>query len=197
MVLVLASHQALINLIAGFRVRGTTRCARNREDMAFLKHLPNYHLLEVVELDMLDPVDKWAPHMKGCSYFIHSARYLLSSMLLSRPSITLTHTASPFTRCASSPEELITPAVQGTKNFLQYYEQPLTSALLCLTSFAEPSALPRSAASSSQARSLPWSMDTTRSSTQGHSLKTTGTSRARPRAQNQWNGKSLLDVFAS
>ena len=53
----IALHCVQQSLAAGYRTRGTVRSLKNKDKVEPLRHLPNQHLLELVEADLERPED--------------------------------------------------------------------------------------------------------------------------------------------
>ncbi|XP_055927795.1 uncharacterized protein LOC129959042 [Argiope bruennichi] len=97
----IAAHIIKLLLDEGYKVRGTVRDAQNEAKVKVLKELcPDAtYPLELVEADLLKE-DSWKEVVKNCSYVIH--------------------TASPFpSTTPANADDVIKPAVDGTKNVLQ------------------------------------------------------------------------------
>eukprot|EP00298_Acanthocystis_sp_HF-20_P001957 c12442_g1_i1.p1 GENE.c12442_g1_i1~~c12442_g1_i1.p1 ORF type:complete len:353 (-),score=141.87 c12442_g1_i1:90-1148(-) len=93
----LASHTVLQLLAAGYRVRGTVRSLKDESKVAFLREM-SPDKLELVEADLTN-AQSWEAAAAGCDLCCHIA--------------------SPFPIVKPNNEmELITPAVEGTKNVL-------------------------------------------------------------------------------
>ncbi|GMR38306.1 hypothetical protein PMAYCL1PPCAC_08501 [Pristionchus mayeri] len=81
-----------------YRVRGTVRNKDNQKKIAPLLRLPNASTkIELVEADLLQPVEKWKEVVAGCTYVLHIA--------------------SPLNLNAT--EEIVATAVQGTKAVME------------------------------------------------------------------------------
>ncbi|GIY35260.1 cinnamoyl-CoA reductase 1 [Caerostris darwini] len=96
-----AAHIVKLLLEEGYKVRGTVRDAKNEEKVKPLKELcPDAtYPLELVEADLLKE-ETWKEAVKDCSYVIH--------------------TASPFPSAPpANADDVIKPALDGTKNVLQ------------------------------------------------------------------------------
>jgi dihydroflavonol-4-reductase len=95
----IASHIVRELLAAGYRVRGTVRNLKNKEDYAHLQLLPGAEHLELVAADLLTP-HAFDAHAQDATYVLH--------------------TASPYVLEAKDPQkDLVDPAVQGTRTMLE------------------------------------------------------------------------------
>jgi nucleoside-diphosphate-sugar epimerase len=82
----------------GYKVRGTVRSLKDESKLAPIRRLGTKDNLELVEADLLNE-NSWAEAMKGVTRVIH--------------------VASPFPMVSPSDEnQLIKPAVEGTRNVL-------------------------------------------------------------------------------
>lgn len=100
----------------GYRVRGT---ARNPENEAKIKHIRECypeakHPVEIVRADLLSDAG-WAEALKGCQYVVH--------------------VASPFPNAEPNhPDDVIKPAVEGTKRVLKFAAEAGTVKRVVVTS---------------------------------------------------------------
>lgn len=111
-----AAHVIKILQEEGYKVRGTVRSLQNETKVKPLKELcPDARYpLELVEADLLKE-DGWKEAVKDCCYVIHCA--------------------SPFPSTQpSSPDDVIKPAVDGTKTVLQACADAGTVKRVVLTS---------------------------------------------------------------
>ncbi|KAJ1543358.1 hypothetical protein HK096_008551 [Nowakowskiella sp. JEL0078] len=95
------SHVANQLLSAGYRVRGTLRSLKKKDEV-FNKIVPSgaSNLLELREIDLLDSAEKWEEVVRGCEY--------------------IQHIASPFPlKKPKHEDDLIKPAVEGTQAVLR------------------------------------------------------------------------------
>jgi len=96
----IASHIVEELLSRGYTVRGTVRSLSSNKNDHLKKMKRADELLELVQLDMTDPYEKFVQAFKGCDLLIH--------------------TASPFSLDVNDPQkELVDPAVNGTLNALK------------------------------------------------------------------------------
>uniref|UniRef100_A0A4D5R9U3 Cinnamoyl-CoA reductase 1 n=1 Tax=Scolopendra viridis TaxID=118503 RepID=A0A4D5R9U3_SCOVI len=112
----LASHVVKVFQEAGYKVRGTVRSLKDPDKLNWLKNLcPDAkHPLELVEANLLDP-GSWKDAVKGCTYVMH--------------------VASPFPMGhVENEDDVIKPAVEGTKNVLQKCAEAGTVRKVVLTS---------------------------------------------------------------
>ena len=95
----IATHIVRDLLARGYRVRGTIRNHRRKQDLAFLTSLPGAsERLELVGADLLDPRG-WDAAVAGCECVMH--------------------TASPYQIDVEDPRrDLVEPAVRGTRHVL-------------------------------------------------------------------------------
>lgn len=94
----IGSHTVKALLKRGYRVRGTVRDPDNEGKVAHLKKISNdARDLELVQADLLDPLEKWVAIVSGCDYVLHIASPLPAEE-------------------ANDPNMIIQPAVAGTKN---------------------------------------------------------------------------------
>lgn len=112
----IAAHIIKLLQEEGYRVRGTVRSLQNEAKVKHLKDLcPDArYQLELVEADLLKE-DTWKEAVKDCTYVIH--------------------TASPFPSTPPpNPDDVIKPAVDGTKNVLQACAEAGTIKRVVITS---------------------------------------------------------------
>ncbi|XP_067142568.1 uncharacterized protein [Centruroides vittatus] len=112
----IAAHIIKLLLEEEYRVRGTVRSLQNEQKVKPLQELcPDARYpLELVEADLTNP-DCWKDVVKDCTYVIH--------------------VASPFPNAPPSNEEdVVKPAVEGTKNVLQACADAGTVKRVVLTS---------------------------------------------------------------
>lgn len=68
----IATHIIKILLESGWRVRGTVRDAKKRD--AVQSFFPGKReSLDLVEVDLLDPIEKWIPIVRDCGHVLHVA----------------------------------------------------------------------------------------------------------------------------
>lgn len=114
----IAAHVIKLLQEEGYRVRGTVRDLQNEGKVKHLKDLcPDARYpLELVEADLLKE-DTWKEAVKDCTYVIH--------------------TASPFPSTPPpNPDDVIKPALDGTKNVLQACAEAGTIKRVVITSSA-------------------------------------------------------------
>ncbi|KAH7971077.1 hypothetical protein HPB49_018633 [Dermacentor silvarum] len=112
----IALHVVRALLKQGFRVRGTVRDANNETKTKPLRTCcpEAQHPVELVEADLLDD-SGWADAVKGCQLVVHIA--------------------SPFPNAEPShPDDVIRPAVEGTRRVLKFAADAGTVRRVVLTS---------------------------------------------------------------
>jgi dihydroflavonol-4-reductase len=113
----IAAHIVRDLLARGYRVRGTIRDHRRKQDLAFLTSLPGAsERLELVGADLLDPRG-WDAAVAGCEYVMH--------------------TASPYQIDVKDPQrDLVDPAVKGTRHVLDACRRAAAKRVVLTSSMA-------------------------------------------------------------
>uniref|UniRef100_A0A131YH16 Flavonol reductase/cinnamoyl coa reductase n=1 Tax=Rhipicephalus appendiculatus TaxID=34631 RepID=A0A131YH16_RHIAP len=112
----IALHVVRALLKQGFRVRGTVRDAKNDRKTKPLRtcYPEAQHPVELAEADLLDDAG-WADAVKGCQLVVH--------------------VASPFPNAEpNDPDDVIRPAVEGTRRVLKFAADAGTVRRVVLTS---------------------------------------------------------------